>query len=409
MCKSPVNPDLIMDRSTVQLDEKTVLPDLANFMRQYPYGYVLVAPVANDQLVLADEDAVTAVRQLFDARDLRLVSDEEINAGLEQLNAMQLQLVVVDMLRHCDFHRTSQILTKYNSLVAAYVQSIRVVIRQTFENRDWVGYAGRAAISVATDAVVMGVTKSTNTGMGLDFSSNCIAFALLSVVEIYRWSTGDITTAELAVNIGEHCAGCGTAAISSFYCAMGGAAVGALGGPVLSIICAVLAGLLGGFAGDVLARMAYRKAVATVSSSQEERVREKAFKDAGIHLGINIYRHSFSEAKAVYRSLIIRYHPDRRPADEAENIWNERAGNLIANWNIVRAYYVKKGDLGAVGANVAEPEAFVQIFMMKVRDQATGFWRTTKTWFDEVLNYPDGYRNHPDNPTIMVNKVILYV
>lgn len=265
MCKCRINPDLIMDKSTVQLYNKTMLPDFANSMRQYPFGYMLVAPVDNDQLVLADEDTVTAVRELFDARDLRLVSDEEINDGLQRLNAMQLQLVVVDTLRNNDF------LTKYNSLVAAYVQTIRVVIRQTFENRDLVGYAGRAAISVATDAVVMGLTKSTSLGMGLDIASNCVAFALLSVVEVYRWSTGAITAVELAVNIGEHVAGCGTALVCSYYGAMGGAAVGALGGPVFAIIGAILAGLLGGFAGDVLARMAYRKAVAAVSSSQEER------------------------------------------------------------------------------------------------------------------------------------------
>jgi len=213
---------------------------------------------------------------------------------------------------------------------------------------------------------------------------------ILSSVDVYRWSKGEISASELACNIGEHVTGCTAALGGSILGAANGAVLGtAVGGP-LAPVTMVLGALLGGFLADFLARQAYRSCVNKLSDTlkdqeTEDEARQRAINEAATTLGVNLQRDGFALAKSKFRRRILDSHPDRAAHNKTED--QESAARVIAAWQIVRGQYEMRDELDD-GDGHKEPEAFIVVWVMKTRHSANGAWQVARTWFGEMQNAP---------------------
>lgn len=76
---------------------------------------------------------------------------------------------------------------------------------------------------------------------------------------------------------------------------------------------------------------------------------------------------------------------------------------MIAAWQIVRGHYEARGQLDD-GDGGKEPEAFVILMVMKIRESAQGAWRVVRTWFGDADNAPV-HRGELE----MVERCVLYI
>lgn len=339
----------------------------------------------------ADTQTMQNVREAVLACSQGRVPIHELRAALgAQLTTAERELAFVELNKHVDLHQT--LLGLDDALLrrdGVWGEVARQIIRRTVEGQDSKAMAGRAAVSVAGDVVglLAAGANSVKQLSASNFITNGIVLLILSSVDLYRWSKGDISAAQLACNIGEHVAGCG-AALGG---AIGGAAVGAAVGGPLAPITSILGALVGGFLADFIARKGYQCAVNAASGAlkveeTEDEARQRALRDAAVYLGIDLQRDGFALAKSKFRRMILESHPDRARSDNSEED-NKKAGRIIAAWQIVRGHYEARDELDD-GDGRKEPEAFVSIMVMRTRQTINDTWKVARTWFGEMQNSP---------------------
>jgi hypothetical protein len=314
-----------------------------------------------------------------------------------QLSRAEQQLAFIELNKDVDLHST---LVSLNEQLlcrdGAWGEVARHVIRRTVEGDDTHAMAGRAAVSVAGDVVGVAAfgLQSVKHVAGSNFGTNLVVCLILSSIDTYRWSVGEIRSKQLVCNVGEHVAGC-SAAVGGAVLGAGagvatGAALGFAGGP-LAPITTVLGALLGGFIADVLARKAYQAGVNSLSDAfnvkeTEDEARQRAMNEAAAILGIDLQRDGFALAKSKFRSMILSNHPDRAQANHTSED-SATAARIIAAWQIVRGFYELRGQLDD-GDGCKEPEAFVVLWVMKTWEAASNAWQITRTWFGDMQNAP---------------------
>lgn len=366
----------------------------------YPYAALLdfrsneSMDADNNAVQFADSQTMQRVREAVRACSQGKVQIYDLRAALnEQLTVAEQELAFVELNKHVDLHQT---LVDLNEAMVrrdgVWAEVARYMIQRTVEGHDWKASAGRSAVSVVGDVVgvvacgVNSVTHFTTTNA----ITNSVVCLILSSVDVYRWSKGEISASELACNIGEHVTGCTAALGGSILGAANGAVLGtAVGGP-LAPVTMVLGALLGGFLADFLARQAYRSCVNKLSDTlkdeeTEDEARQRAINEAATTLGVNLQRDGFALAKSKFRRRILESHPDRAAHNKTED--QESAARVIAAWQIVRGQYEMRDELDD-GDGRKEPEAFIVIWVMKTRQTANGAWRVARTWFGEMQNAP---------------------
>lgn len=358
----------------------------------YPYAALLDFQHdenGENQALFADTETMQRVREAVRACSRGEVPMHELRAALEaQLTTAERELAFVELNKHVDLHQT--LLGLDSALVrrdAIWGEVARQIIRRTVEGSDSQAMAARAGVSVAADVVglVACGANSVTRVSATNALTNGVVFLILVSVDLYRWSKREITSSELACNIGEHAVGC-SAALGG---AVGGAALGAaIGGP-LAPVTSILGALIGGFLADFLARKGYQCAVKAASGKveeTEEEARHRALEEAAVTLGIHLQCDGFALAKAKFRKRILESHPDRARSNNTEEN-HATAGRIIAAWQLVRGHYEALDQLDD-GEGRKEPEAFITVMVMRTRDSINHTWKVARTWFGEMQNAP---------------------
>jgi len=385
-CRVEMDETAIQLRRDLQLEETKVC-DADPADNILPYGALLDFRRGADdgEMYFADTQTMARVSQAVRACSRGELSVPALCEALDgQLNGAERELAFVELNKHVDLHQTlvdiDRSLMCRDGLWATYA---RHMVQRTVEGQDGTGMAARSAVGVVADVVVVGAFGFSSLSH-TNAATNLVVCLILSSIDVYRWSKGDITWDQLACNIGEHTVGCSAALGGS----IGGAALGSMVGGPLAPVTMILGALLGGFFGDFTARRTYRGAITACTKGEEteDEARLRAINDAAVTLGVDLQRDGFALAKRKFRRMILHSHPDRAPAGDALQNAAE-AARIIAAWQIVRGHYEARNQLGDGDGN-KEPEALIIIWVMKTRRSANAAWEVVRTWFGEMDNAP---------------------
>lgn len=324
----------------------------------------------------AREFVTRGVEELLRAKISGNIDSEIITEFMDRLPPMDRESISSELMAKTDLHIVAQC---YTDTVAIVDYHAKALIRSFFVAQDAYGYALRAGVSGVVDGVLTGVASSgwvSFNGLFADGISNIFVFAILTGVELYRFSNGEIDAAQLAVNTGEHLLGCGAGIAGG----VGGAVVGTMICPVIGTI---IGGILGGFLADFLTRIFYRKAVKVISEIQAEAARQQILLEALLTFDIDINIDDYTAAKRKYRGCIVGWHPDRCPRNSSEEEvkeWNNRAAKAISHWQTVRGYYETEGLIPAGSC-----DAMVKVHILQVYDKVRKTWKTVRTWFGQRM------------------------
>lgn len=291
------------------------------------------------------------IEEVREALNAELTPAERHMAFLELNKDLNLHSALVQIDRHWWMTYTLQ---------EGWASLARHIVRRTVEGQDHCALVGRAAVSAVAEGVSLAVGAGS---MCAGIGANGVVGCVLVGIDVYRWSKNELTTSELALNVGEHVVGCSAAAA--------GAVVGGLI-PVVGPLTAVVFGFLA----DWFARWLSRKGVQCVCEAQARDQKERALKEAFDYMGLCKGVDNFATAKNRFRSLILEKHPDHNPEPGA----NESCAKLISYWQTVRGYYESRGEHDRDG------EAFVQLMVMKVRRALDEGWRVARVWFGRAGN-----------------------
>jgi len=387
-CREPINAP--RDGRYLQLSPVTPAEAEPDGQGHYPFAVLDFSPAdGDDTIAFADSDIMRRVRAaVHAANNGALDMDVTFHALQDQLTPQEQELAMIELLKDTDLHGTVTVLTsRLARRVFVWEDVARHMVRRTIEGQDAEAMAARAVFASASDVALGVVTGGIRSLQGFSAgngATNAFALVVFSSIDIYRWSKGELTAKQLGLNIGEHVVGCGC----GFAGSVGGAALGAACGPAAPVTV-VLFSLIGGALADFVARTVYGRAVITCSGKRlqtEDEARQQAITDAAAHLGIDLRRDGFVRAKEKFRSKILASHPDHARAQGQEPD-DEAAAKIIACWQIVRGRYESRGQLRD-GDGSKAPEALVRLWVMKVRENASGSWQVVRSWFGDMDNAP---------------------
>jgi len=398
LCKAPLEVDegeamrLCRRSEVAQLDPATIsrapITRIDTRGPHYPWEAIENFEVARNNEGLVNKETMDRIRYAVRAVARGDLDWQRLRVCLHQkLSETEMQLAMVELTKDVNLHQTLMTLdAEYFQKCVTYEELAQCIIRRVSQGHDACATGARAVLSGAADTLqiaVLGVRSVTNMSFA-NFAVNATLALMLSSVELYRWAIDELSMNEMALNVGEHWAGCAAA--------VGGAAVGyGLGvyaGPMAPVACPVFA-VAGSVLADFLSRKLYQWMTKKAVGHEVDVQKAEALKVAASHLGIDLEQDGFEEAKEKFRRQIRVDHPDKNTDPTSGNrVQSEKAADVIAHWQIVRAHYKdksKKADIPLFGSDREDcAEVAVHIHTLKKRNNVSENWKVVRAWFGDL-------------------------
>eukprot|EP00457_Paulinella_chromatophora_P005228 gb/GEZN01005242.1/.p1 GENE.gb/GEZN01005242.1/~~gb/GEZN01005242.1/.p1 ORF type:complete len:517 (+),score=52.17 gb/GEZN01005242.1/:62-1612(+) len=287
----------------------------------------------------------------------------------------------------------------------------KAVTRHTFEGVDNAAYGLRALVGTglgftwdyltlvaASPAVASRSATVASSALGslattlatfqpADLASSSLALSIFLAVDLYRWSTNQISMGQVALNFGEHVTGVGSGLLGSLAGAKLGVALGLTTGPAAPVcipIFCLLAALLTGWCFDSCGRFLYRETTPVFKKLFAD-AHDAALNDAAKELGVDLNRDNARAVRRAFQNQIIKIHPDKNGNSKESH---EKTIKAIAAWNILRSHY--HNEILAFPTDRAEPlvESRVTIYSMYVWEKMRNSWKNVRTWVEPKVNAP---------------------
>jgi hypothetical protein len=376
---------------TVELNDN--LHIYHDLRKKYPCGCKLF----NGEKLPADHELFECVQDALRAVNARDLDLEALRTALgTRLTIQQYESVFVELVKHEDLYDVLQKFDHKMTEQKTVTTVVQMAVVHMVEKADTSAILMRAGVGIVADlaynAMNSGFLQFTANG---NFVASVGIFTLFSAIEIYRWSKGDIDGNTAMINIGEHAAGTGCGLAGMVAGAAAGAAIGSIVPIVGTTIGGIIGAFVGGFTFDAAGRMIYRKLLPRKVQTEEsvptnEEVRmspDEIAQKAADKLEIHFKHHSFGEAQRRFRRMLLQHHPDKHPnasPTEMERLHAETR-DILACWTIVRQYYQdnkENRDKVLFYPNEVVHESFIEVFVLKVKNAATGAWRIARCFFD---------------------------
>jgi hypothetical protein len=371
---------------------------------------------------MAPPNVIVAIRERLLMLDTgNLTADELHDYLLSHFTARDVSLAFIELAKDNDV--CAIIRAKFSAydpvndarsnaeLVRQYA---RIWIRSVIDRQDIVGYVARGAIGTGVD---FGVTMMTGTVgtltssaftiiLGAEVITGAITGLLFCGFEAIMWAYRPRSASsdlQLKRNCGEHISGTTLGIVG----AIGGAAIGTV---IFPGIGTVVGAIIGGMIGNILGRVCFRVACNDIVGSnlseaeEQERLAEEDYatrvREAGMSMGIDIDRDSYSSAKQKFRNIMHAHHPDKfaNAPLEIRRQKTEETTAFIVGWSLIRQYYVQN-ERHQLEAN--DEDSFIKVYILKQLDRVKNAWVYVRAF---VERYP----NVNDTDTQRVEVVELY-